>query len=1108
MGNYNPHAPRIIGQEWVPIRDEDLVYSPSVNAVELGTSFALDQIRQARDARFYVNQKQATPQTRQCGLVNLYPQGREDLTGPISQVIIPVAQVQVTGAGFSFIGGATSNLQALYQPGDGLGIEIDYAVALRSVACWFDVVRYGPLLYNKRILNVSMLYTGYLQDKVALDASSIKAPFMDPDPSTPATLVDQRNDAGVAFPFSAPTAFSNAGVLAELSTSGNSINTDASINQIIATFNLGDVNNFWSTAVAPTATDEKMSWRYEDLRRLDPSYPTIDRQHIRIRAQLPLTPWQAANPGDASPMLILDYVALRVIYCEETRIATGGKVFGYNFGVNIIPLRDVPSYNTDPIVPAGTYVPTLSWVNPGTLDFGRATSGDFPKLNALRELYQIPSHVGTQINVPFPLEDRLGDTFTSVETHVLPQLTLHASGGTWLEPHVYGRQAIGQVYSSLTVTQEIQDGLAGGSASWPWVRYVARRFGDTTVPLNVAIAGQSVAITPAEFDALDALTTDGWKEVTLRFATAPTMGSGIIPQAVWSATSELAGNRWEVLGACAPAISGIPGNSLNLAPSPNQLAIATYGQPVSGSSINLGWIPQGVGSPPVSGTADDNTSDAFIIFAQDMPTVTGFVVTTLTQPITGIGQDCGVDPCCIPTDILYNQITWSLPSWLDGNGGLLLPGTSGNYASTPDNAALDIVGDIDLRVDLTADDWTPTADDSFITKWGSAGQRSYILQNIVAGNLQLNWSADGTAALTATSTVVPTPGPSGRLAVRATLDVDNGAAGRTATFYTAPTMAGPWTQLGATVVQGGTTSIFSSTAPVEVGSQSGGTGNMLAGTVHAAEARSGINGTVVANPDFAAQPTGTTMFTDSAGRTWTVNGTASIFDGTSLIPGAGAIELQRRDAIEADFQTIMSATSFVSSFNDYEARVGITSDYRIRLTDVYDFPGLWSSTVTATIASPGVSGGCLDDGHVLIFTSNERQTGSINLAYSSVWMDQQVTEDFIFPEAGFVELQLMYNKDFYTAFRPLERSGERFSRTVLVQAAAIAPETLGDFKSLRDMAWDTVNYICVRDEDGNRWLATVLVPGGRVLRDRRLYLAPVDIIEVTDTPTPVDPYVT
>ena len=139
-----------------------------------------------------------------------------------------------------------------------------------------------------------------------------------------------------------------------------------------------------------------------------------------------------------------------------------------------------------------------------------------------------------------------------------------------------------------------------------------------------------------------------------------------------------------------------------------------------------------------------------------------------------------------------------------------------------------------------------------------------------------------------------------------------------------------------------------------------------------------------------------------------------------------------------------------------------------------------------------------------MFTSTEEQDGSINLAYSSVWEDR-VQEDFTFPEARFVELQAMYNRDFFTAFRPLERGGEQFSRTVLVQAAAISPETLADFTSLRDMAWANVSYICVRDEDGNRWFATVLVPSGRVLRDRRLYMAPVEVIEVTDTPSQVDP---
>jgi hypothetical protein len=235
---------------------------------------------------------------------------------------------------------------------------------------------------------------------------------------------------------------------------------------------------------------------------------------------------------------------------------------------------------------------------------------------------------------------------------------------------------------------------------------------------------------------------------------------------------------------------------------------------------------------------------------------------------------------------------------------------------------------------------------------------------------------------------------------------------------------------------------------------------------------------------------------------------AMVFDTFSVNPPDywfGSYELQRMDTVDTTWQTIMRATTpQTTGFSDFEARVGISSSYRIRGVDVYDFTGPWSSTVSITIPSPGASGGCISQGHVLLFSTNERQTGSSNLAYSSVW-EGQVTEDFSFPESSFVQLQAMYNKDFFTAFRPSERGGEQFQRTVLVQAAAISPPTLADFTSLRDMAWDDVSYICVRDEGGNRWLATVIVPSGRVLHNRKLYLAPVQVIEVTDTPSEVDP---
>lgn len=219
--------------------------------------------------------------------------------------------------------------------------------------------------------------------------------------------------------------------------------------------------------------------------------------------------------------------------------------------------------------------------------------------------------------------------------------------------------------------------------------------------------------------------------------------------------------------------------------------------------------------------------------------------------------------------------------WTTGpDDGLALPGTSGNYASTPDAAALDITGDLDIRVDATLDAWvsgTPSgANDYLVGKYDSStNQRSYVLRLSSAGTLQFLWSTDGVTPITKSATAAPEP-VSGRLAVRATLDVDNGAAGSTVTFYTAPTIDGSWTQLGDPVVTAGVTSVHSGTAALAVGAIDAGTAGLPPGVFHAAEVRTGIAGSEVANPDFTAQPAGTTSFVDDAGLTWTVHGTATI----------------------------------------------------------------------------------------------------------------------------------------------------------------------------------------------------------------------------------------
>ena len=191
---------------------------------------------------------------------------------------------------------------------------------------------------------------------------------------------------------------------------------------------------------------------------------------------------------------------------------------------------------------------------------------------------------------------------------------------------------------------------------------------------------------------------------------------------------------------------------------------------------------------------------------------------------------------------------------------LKLPGASGNYASTPDAAPLDIVGDIDLRAQVALDDWTPVASQEVISKSLTTGnQRGYRLLVLSTGALQLQWSADGTAVISKDSTVSVGFADGLRKWIRATLDVDNGAAGNDVKFYTSDD-GETWTQLGATVTTAGVTSIFSNTSPLELGATEGGTVFPLAGKIYAAQVYSGIAGTLVFNANFKKQLNGTESF--------------------------------------------------------------------------------------------------------------------------------------------------------------------------------------------------------------------------------------------------------
>lgn len=229
----------------------------------------------------------------------------------------------------------------------------------------------------------------------------------------------------------------------------------------------------------------------------------------------------------------------------------------------------------------------------------------------------------------------------------------------------------------------------------------------------------------------------------------------------------------------------------------------------------------------------------------------------------------------------------------DFDSHVSLPGEAGDYASTPDSADISITGDLDLRVKQAATDYTPAAEEVLLGKWNTTGnQRSYRLSILTSGVLRLAWSADGAAEITKDSTAATALSDATKKWLRATLDVDNGAAGNDVKFWMSDDGVA-WSQLGSTVTTGGTTSVFDGTAALELSGHSGGTALHYAGKIYYAEVRNGIGGAVAAAFDPDQGENGDTSFQAETGETWTINQDGVLH--ADLVVRRFAFELQPDD---------------------------------------------------------------------------------------------------------------------------------------------------------------------------------------------------------------------
>jgi hypothetical protein len=220
----------------------------------------------------------------------------------------------------------------------------------------------------------------------------------------------------------------------------------------------------------------------------------------------------------------------------------------------------------------------------------------------------------------------------------------------------------------------------------------------------------------------------------------------------------------------------------------------------------------------------------------------------------------------------------------EDRSSVIIDPASTSQVRTVDKASLTLT-DIDVRAEVEPEKWSGGSAGRIIaSKWLSlvGNNREWALTYDINGYLQLWWSPDGTAVnVQASSVQLPRVGP---IAVRATMDVDNGAGSKVITFYTSDTIAGTWTQLGAAFTLAGTTSIFNGVADLSLGridntlsSSLPGISGMV-GRVYGFELRSTIGGTVLANASIYNQPRGTTTWSDglASPNTWLVEGNAEL----------------------------------------------------------------------------------------------------------------------------------------------------------------------------------------------------------------------------------------
>jgi hypothetical protein len=210
------------------------------------------------------------------------------------------------------------------------------------------------------------------------------------------------------------------------------------------------------------------------------------------------------------------------------------------------------------------------------------------------------------------------------------------------------------------------------------------------------------------------------------------------------------------------------------------------------------------------------------------------------------------------------------------NGHIHLPvdASGTRYVWTASKVAVN-VGVIDARIELEHPALLG-ANRAFMGKWGGALDRSWFVQQRTSGQLRFTYTPDGTlgSAVELSSGAAVPFGDNDRFSARVTFNPDTGS-GYECKFYVASEW-GTWTQLGstltgaATVLHGGADRLSVIGVPAGI--------YYYGGKVYRFQLRDGVNGTIVADPDWRTNAQGWPLNSpDGYGNTWTVEGTGVLW---------------------------------------------------------------------------------------------------------------------------------------------------------------------------------------------------------------------------------------